>query len=52
MALLETESSLNAIFNAADDSIFLLSADETCIEVNEIGAKRLDVPVSKQLDAD
>ena len=41
MALLETESSLNAIFNAADDSIFLLSADETCIEVNEIGAKRL-----------
>jgi len=41
MALIESESSLNAIFNAADESIYLLTADTTCIALNEIGAKRL-----------
>jgi len=39
--LLESESNLNAVVNITDESIFLLSADETCIAVNEIGAKRL-----------
>ena len=41
LALIESEANLNAIFNAADESIYLLTANETCIAVNEIGAKRL-----------
>ena len=41
LALIDSESNLNAIVNITDDSIFLLSGNETCLILNEIGAKRL-----------
>ncbi|MEI7727022.1 MAG: PAS domain S-box protein [Bacteroidota bacterium] len=39
--LKENQENLNAIFNATDESIFLLSSDFTLISINEVAAKRM-----------
>ena len=46
--LQERERNLRAIFNATDESIFLLSADSTIIALNDVAATRLGSP-SKEL---
>ena len=40
-ALLESEANLSAVFNATDESILLISADESVITSNELAANRL-----------
>jgi PAS domain S-box-containing protein len=42
-ALHESETNLNAVFNATDESIFLLSADTTVLALNEEAARRIGV---------
>ncbi len=41
-ALKESQANLLAIFNATEESIFLLSTDETILALNEVGAQRLE----------
>ena len=40
-ALKESEANLSAVFNATDESIYLVSAERTLLGLNEIAAKRL-----------
>jgi PAS domain S-box-containing protein len=40
-ALRESESNLRAVFNATDESIFLVSDEETVLDLNEIAAHRM-----------
>ena len=47
MARLESEANVRALFNATDESIFLLSADETVLALNEIAAQRMGQPIEK-----
>ena len=46
-ALKESEANIQALFNASNDSIFLITADETILAVNEIAAQRLGQPKEK-----
>jgi diguanylate cyclase (GGDEF)-like protein/PAS domain S-box-containing protein len=46
-ALRVSETNLKTIFNAADDSIFLLEADGIVTAVNTIGAERMQLPVEE-----
>jgi diguanylate cyclase (GGDEF)-like protein/PAS domain S-box-containing protein len=40
-ALQETTASLSAVFNATDESIFVLSASRTLLDLNDVAAQRL-----------
>ena len=44
-ALKESEANLSAIFNATDESVILISADETIISLNDTAAKRMTQPM-------
>jgi PAS domain S-box-containing protein len=43
----ESETNIQAIFNATNDSIFLIAADETLLTMNEIAAQRIGQPEEK-----
>ncbi|MEI6455766.1 MAG: PAS domain S-box protein [bacterium] len=43
-ALIESVANLNAVFNATDESIFLLAADGTVLSMNHVASKRLGHP--------
>lgn len=39
--LAESQSNLRAVFNATDESIYLVSDDSTILAINDVGAKRM-----------
>lgn len=47
--LYESEANIQAIFNASDDSIYLIAADETLLALNEIAIQRIGQPKEKLL---
>ncbi len=52
-ALRESQANLSAIFNATDESIFLVAADQTLLDLNKIALKRLkfdgDSPIGQKI---
>lgn len=47
LELRKSEANLSAIFNASDESILLISADESIVALNETAAKRIGNSISK-----
>ena len=40
----DSEANLHAVFNATDESVFLLAADETVLALNDVGVQRMGRP--------
>ena len=46
-ARFESEANVRVLINATDESIFLVSADETVLALNEIASQRIEQPIEK-----